>query len=116
MRPVTTIDGRVVDTSSEAWRLCCEAVYTLGKPEGGARENWLADVEKKRGQAGRKSLEDEMDRIEPAYLLAFGSKDQRRAYLDQVQRIRGENAMQHLERRIVALWQQRKAAQEASGA
>jgi hypothetical protein len=106
---VTTIDGRQVLSDSTEWMLCCEAVYTLGKPEGGTREKWLDDVEKRRGVAGRRSLEDEMDRVEPAYLLAFGDRDRRRAYLDVVERYRGLPTRKWLEQRIVALWEARKA-------
>lgn len=109
---ITTIDGRQALSDSEEWRACCEAVYTLNKPECD-RSAWLADVERKRGAAGRQSLEDEMLRIEPAYLLAMGDKETRRAYLAQVERYRGEHIRKDLERRLVALWEQRKVAQAA---
>lgn len=109
---VTTIDGRQVLSDSEAWRLCCEAVYTLNKPEG-SRGSWLATVEARRGTGGREALEAEMDRIEPAYLLALGDRDARRAYLAQVEHYRGEMVRKDLEQRIVALWEQRKAAAAA---
>lgn len=108
---VTTIDGRQVLSDSTEWMCCCEAVYTLGKTEGGPREAWLADVEKKRGAAGRDALQAEMDRIEPAYLLAMGGKDERRAYLSRVKASRGDWVRQDLERRLVSLWESRKAAQ-----
>lgn len=106
---ITTIDGRQVLSDSEDWRVCCEAVYTLGKPEGPTRDAWLADVAKKRGAAGRQALQDEMDRIEPAYLLAMADRDTRRAYLAQVEHYRGEPTRKWLEQRIVALWEKRKA-------
>lgn len=107
---VTTIDGRVVKSDSETWRSVCEAVYTLGKNEID-RSAWLVSVAAKRGAAGRQQLEDEMFRIEPAYLLAMGTKEQRQAYLAQVERYRGEHIRKDLERRLIALWEQRKAAQ-----
>ena len=105
---VTTIDGRQVSSDSEEWRSVCEAVYTLAKPERD-RSEWLVLVEKRRGAAGRQALEAEMDRIEPAYLLALGSKDRRHAYLAQVEHYRGEMARKTLERRLISLWEQRKA-------
>lgn len=108
MRPVTTIDGRVVDSSGEEWRRCCEAVWTLGKPEAD-RAAWMAGIERHRGPAGRKALEDEMHLVEPAYLLAMANRDLRRSYLDRVERHRGELARKDLERRIVELWELRKA-------
>lgn len=113
MKPVTAIDGRVVDSSSEEWRRICEAVWTLNKSEAD-RGAWLADVERKRGAAGRQALQDEMDRIEPAYLLALADKETRRAYLAQVEHYRGPNARETLEQRLVALWEQRKAASSAA--
>lgn len=112
MNQVTTIDGREVDSSSEAWRLCCEAVYTLNLPEAD-RGAWLSRVEKHRTDAGRKALEQEMGRIEPAYLLAMANKDVRLAYLAQVERYRGAVTREWIEKRLVALWEQRKAAQAA---
>lgn len=111
---ITTIDGRQVLSDSPEWRSVCEAVYTLGKPEGAIRHAWIADVERKRGAAGRQALEEEMDRVEPAFLLAMGTVEQRRAYLSQVEHYRGEQARKWLEQRIVALWEQRKAAQVAA--
>lgn len=109
---VTAIDGRQVLADSELWRSICEAVWTLNKPHVD-RDAWLASVEKKRGADGRRALEDEMARIEPAYLLAMASRDVRRAYLDRVSHYFGQVAREHLEQRVVALWEQRKAAQAA---
>lgn len=106
---ITTIDGRHVSSESEEWRSVCEAVYTLGKSEID-RSSWLTAVGAKRGAAGRQLLEDEMFRIEPAYLLAMGSKEQRQAYLAQVANYRGDHVRKDLERRLIALWEQRKAA------
>lgn len=109
---VTTIDGRQCLADSETWRSVCEAVWTLGKPEI-QRSEWMAQIEKRRGAAGRQSLQDEMDRVEPAYLLAMADRDTRRAYLAQVERYRGAWVREDLERRLVALWEQRKAAAAA---
>lgn len=108
MSQVTTIDGREVDSWSTEWAACCEAVWTLGKPEV-ARSAWLVTVEKKRGAQGRKALEDEMHRVEPAYLLAMATKEQRQSYLAQVERYRGDFDRKDLERRLIALWEQRKS-------
>lgn len=111
-KKITTIDGREVLCDSEEWRSCCEAVWTLNKPES-ERAAWLSSVEKARGPGGRRAIEEEMRRVEPAYLLAMDGKEARRAYLAQVEYYRGEHVRKDLERRLVALWEQRKAASAA---
>ena len=110
---VTTIDGRDVLSDSPEWRLCCEAVYSLSKPQS-KRGEWLDSIERSRGRQGRLALEAEMNRVEPAYLLAMGSKEIRRAYLTQTEQHRGVLACENLEQRIVALWEQRRAASTAA--
>lgn len=112
MSQVTTIDGRVVDSDGEAWRLCCEAVAVLRKPHAD-REAYFNRVRHHRLDAGLRYLQDEIARVEPAYLLALGSRDVRRAYLAQTEFYEGLTAREHLEQRIVALWEQRKAAPAA---
>lgn len=57
-RMVTTHDGRQVSNYSEEWRLDCEARYVLNMPTKAERRHYLHKVEKKRGPAGRKYLED----------------------------------------------------------
>ena len=110
---ITTIDGRQVASDGPEWRACCEAVRVLGMPEKD-RAGWLQRIEKHRGAGGRKALEDEMDRVEPAYLLALGTKEARRAYLEQVARYRGEPARDWLQERLIKHWEQQKAAAAAS--
>lgn len=109
-KQVTTIDGRQCMSDSEDWRRCCEAVHVLNMTHPLRRE-WLADVGKRRGAEGLRTLTDEMDRIEPAYMLAMPSKDDRRAYLASVERHIGVAAKEGLEKALFALWEQRKAAQ-----
>lgn len=113
-RYIETIDGRTVEASSEEWRLCCEAVNYLAIPER-CRQSKLADVAKRRGEDGAQYLEQEMERIEHAYILALADKESRKAYLDDVERYRGRFVREDLEKRIVALWEQRKAAKAANG-
>lgn len=109
---ITTIDGRQVLSDSPEWVACCEAVWTLGKSEV-ERDQWLQKIEQRRGPAGRRALEEELHRVEPAFLLAMDGKETRRAYLAQVEHYRGELVRKDLERRLVALWESRKAAATA---
>jgi hypothetical protein len=106
---ITTIDGRQVLSDSHEWRRCCEAVHVLGMSHA-RRIGWLQDIAKRRGDAGLQALEDEMINLEPAFLLAFPDKESRRAYLGDVEKYRGPVAKELLEKRIVALWEERKAA------
>lgn len=39
--PVTLLDGTVVDSGSEAWRLECEARHVLALPDKAARQHFL---------------------------------------------------------------------------
>ena len=55
---VTLADGRQVLSDSEDWRAECEARHILNMPTKAARHEQLALVEKHRGGAGRKELED----------------------------------------------------------
>jgi len=68
-----TESGQTLDTSSEAWRLYCEACFVLTLPDKSDRrkQGWkatskreyLAGVRDKRGQAGHDVLRAEMVRI-----------------------------------------------------
>jgi hypothetical protein len=62
VNPVTLHDGRQVDSSSEEWRLECEATTVLSWPSIPARRAYLARVEEKRGK-------------EAAYALTWRIKD-----------------------------------------
>ena len=110
---VRTIDGRDVLSDSEEFRACCEAVYSLSRPQAD-RKQWLDSIQRRRGPEGLLKLEAEMNRIEPAYLLAMPNRDARRAYLDQTEIHRGKVVRKDLEQRIVALWEKRKAASTAA--
>jgi hypothetical protein len=55
---VTLIDGRQVDSWSEAWRAECEARHVLAMPNVHLRRIYLADVRKRRGDVAGKQLED----------------------------------------------------------
>lgn len=48
---VTLIDGRQVDSASEAWRHEAEARAIAGLPTLGARRAWLESVERRRGKS-----------------------------------------------------------------
>lgn len=111
---VTTIDGRSVPNDSEAWRLCCEAVYVLGMAPL-ERAKFLQMVEARRKVEGRKYLDAEVLRLEPHYVLALGTREVRRAYLDRVERLCGPQAREDIERRVVEIWEARRAAQAQAG-
>jgi hypothetical protein len=50
MSAVTLIDGREVDSSSEAWRHEAEARAIAALPTLGQRRAWLDDIQSKRGK------------------------------------------------------------------
>ena len=108
---VITIDGRTVLNDSEEWRLCCEAVYTLRMPEI-ERAVHLEKIEKKRGLSGREYLQEELDRVEPAFVLEMENKNHRRSYLAAVEQSRGVLVRGKIERAIVKLWEDRKRASD----
>lgn len=55
---VTLIDGRQVDSYSEAWRAECEARHVLSIPNILARREYLAAISKRRGEKAGKELAD----------------------------------------------------------
>ena len=56
MRPVTLVDGTVVDSSSEPWRLECEARHLLDRFQLGARRAYLDAIKVRRGAAAHATL------------------------------------------------------------
>lgn len=66
MNPVTLVDGRVVDSSSEAWRVECEARYLLTRMRLLARRAYLADIQKRRGDAAYNVLRDALIAVHAA--------------------------------------------------
>lgn len=58
MGTVTLIDGREVDSYSEAWRSECEARAILAMPTVQRRREYLAHIRQKRGDRAGKALED----------------------------------------------------------
>lgn len=56
MGNVTLIDGREVDSWSEPWRAECEARAVLAMPGLQARRDYLAGIQKRRGDAAYESL------------------------------------------------------------
>lgn len=66
MKPVTLHDGRVVDSSSDEWRLECESRAVLRLPAMGrsrglrTRRDYLDTIEKRRGIEARKALESRL--------------------------------------------------------
>ena len=73
VRHATTSDGRTLETSSEAWRLYCEACFVLSLPDKSdkrktgwkatSKREYLAGVRDKRGQSGHDALRAEMVRL-----------------------------------------------------
>lgn len=57
MPTVTLIDGRQVDSASEAWRHECEARYVAELPDRAARQSYLQKVIDKRGAAAGQRLQ-----------------------------------------------------------
>lgn len=109
---VTTVDGRTLMSDSEDWRAYCEAMVVL-KSQPHIAENRLVMIEKMRGKAGRALVQAECDRLEPAYMLSLPDKATRQAHLQKIGDARGVSARAALEVRIVALWNERKAAETA---
>ena len=58
MGTVTLFDGREVDCASEAWRAECEARHVLAYPTVQARREYLAGIQKRRGDAAYQRLAD----------------------------------------------------------
>lgn len=106
---VTTVDGRTLMSGSEEFRAYCEAMVVL-KTQPHIAENRLAMIEKMRGKAGRELVQAECNRLEPAYMLSLPDKATRQAHLQKIADVRGASARTALEERIVALWNERKAA------
>lgn len=108
---VKTVDGRSMLSNSNEWLRYCEALTIVKSPDHLGGRYW-AMIEKMRGPEGKRAIEDEIRRIEPAYALSLPSKEARQAYLLRVEAARGVSARKALEQSIVELWQQRKAAAE----
>jgi len=107
---VVTVDGRTMMSDSPDWLRYCEALTVIKSPEhiGGRYRSML---ERMRGKAGLEALEQQVNLIEPAYVLSLPDKPTRRAHLDKVQRTRGEVARLVLEDRVRALHAERMAAE-----
>lgn len=58
MVTVTLIDGREVDSYSEAWRAECEARHVLSMRDIFSRREYLAAITKRRGEKAGKELAD----------------------------------------------------------
>jgi len=56
-RQVELLDGTVVDSASDAWRAECEARAVLEMPTRRQRQEYLANVGKRRGQGEQQRLE-----------------------------------------------------------
>lgn len=55
---VKLIDGRVVDSWSDEWRLECEARHVLAMPSVQARRDYLAGIQQRRGDKAYQELAD----------------------------------------------------------
>ncbi len=58
MGTVTLIDGREVDSASEAWRAECEARHILSMRDIYSRREYLAAISKRRGEKAGNELAD----------------------------------------------------------
>lgn len=63
MNTVTLIDGRQVDSASEAWRHECEARHVARLPDRQARRDYVERVTAKRGATAGRALQDLATRI-----------------------------------------------------
>lgn len=57
------VDGREVDSASEAWRHECEARWILKLPSLQQRREWLASLEPKRGKTEVQRLKQTMEAL-----------------------------------------------------
>ena len=60
MTTVTLVDGRQVDSDSEAWRHECEARAIAALPTLAERRAWLQSLEHRRGKADADRLRETM--------------------------------------------------------
>lgn len=67
--PVTLIDGRVVDSTSEAWRHECEARTVARMPTTQQRHEYVDVVRRARGPAAAAALRDLATRIRMTEVL-----------------------------------------------
>ena len=106
---VTLLDGRIVDSSSQAYMLECEASFVLAMdyPE---RAAFFDGVLKKRKISGLEALKQRCFELEPAYVLALPTIEERRAYLMRVGRQFGGQVMVALEAKVMTLHKARKLA------
>lgn len=59
----TLIDGRLVPSDSEDWRLECEARYVCAMPGIDARRLYMAGINKQRGEASYLLLADKVRQV-----------------------------------------------------
>jgi hypothetical protein len=57
---VELVDGQIVTRDAEQWRSECLARHVLQLPSRPARQEWLADFEKKHGSADTERLRETM--------------------------------------------------------
>jgi 5-enolpyruvylshikimate-3-phosphate synthase len=69
MNTVALLDGRQVDSASEAWRHECEARYIAALPSLAERRIYLTEVERRRGKA-------EADRLRATMKALWKAKKQ----------------------------------------
>lgn len=100
---VKLFDGTSVPSDSEEWRAECEARYILSLSQIEQRERLESIARKRGGQAAAERVRRAMNLVWPAYVLDMPTRDVRRAYLAEVERIFGANTRKGLEERILAL-------------
>lgn len=107
----TLVDGTQVSSNSEEWRAQCEAI-TIHRFTDGAKLEFFANVERKRGKPALDRLKRDMDAVEHMHILDhLKCVEARRAYLQRVESMRGANVRAMLEGRILALWKSRQSVE-----
>lgn len=66
MRLVKLVDGREVDSASEAYRHECEARAIMALRSTAERRAWLDTIEHKRGKPAREALQETIKALWPS--------------------------------------------------
>jgi hypothetical protein len=86
----------------------CEARYVLDMESQASRDKYLASTLRRRGEEGQKDLKQRILLVEAYRVVSMPSLDERRSYLQWVQRVRGDLAHTELKLMIVRLWESRR--------
>lgn len=105
---VTLFDGRIVSSSSREWMEECDARCALKIPPM-RRTDHFAAIEAKRGVEALRKLKWLCRMVEPAFVLGLPNRQQRNAYLRDVQLRYGPEEAETLRERVIALHEKRKS-------